>query len=327
MDDQLYDLLQAFQFDEDLADILVEKILDSGREKDVICYLKKNSDASQSDVLEYILKDHRTISDVIRQKQKKVSSGKGLLSPLYLPLVQILPELPLSEYYAGLPAVKSIWIENGLAFEKPITIFVGENGIGKSTLIEAIAVAAGFNAEGGSQNFDFSTKESHSSLYQYIKLPRGARRNSDGFFLRAESFYNVATYLEEIDKYGRKAFKSYGGVSLHKKSHGESFLALVENRFSSNGLYLLDEPEAALSPMSILRLMVSVHELAKKGAQFIISTHSPILMALPDSDVIQFTENGLERVSYKDTEHFQVSAAFLQNPDRMLDKLFDETVA
>ena len=319
--DHLFELLNAVLQDEELTFLLMEDIEDEEREDDVINFLKQNTNAKIKDVIDYISKDPRTIADVVKQRPSKGASTGILWNPLYLPLIQIRPELPLFEYYADLPAIQSIWIENGLIFKKPVTFLVGENGIGKSTLIEALAVAAGFNAEGGSQNFNFATNESHSTLHRYIKLTRGTRRNTDGFFLRAESFYNAASYLEELEKYDPDTFKSYGWKPLHKQSHGESFLALVENRFSSNGLYLLDEPEAALSPMSILRLMVSIYDLAKKGAQFIISTHSPILMTLPWSDIIQFTEDGLERVPYRETEHFQVSAAFLQNPDRMLKEL------
>ncbi len=187
-----------------------------------------------------------------------------------------------------------------------------------------MAVAAGFNAEGGTLNFDFSTQETHSTLYQHIRLVRGIRRNTDGFFLRAESFYNAASHLEEVEKNNSHGpFSSYGGISLHKQSHGESFLALVENRFSENGLFILDEPEAALSPMRQLRMMVTIHELAKAGAQFIISTHSPILMTLPDADVIQFTDSGLAHVDYHETEHFKVTSDFIHDPERMLKVLFD----
>ena len=263
----------------------------------------------------------KTIGEAIPQREKPDSAEGSALSPLFLRSVRIAPELPMGEYYATLPAVQAIWREHGLNFTKPVTFLVGENGVGKSTLIEAIAVASGFNPEGGTINFNFSTSDSHSTLYRYLKPGRGYRRNKDGFFLRAETFYNAATYLDEIEQSSSHPFGSYGGISLHKQSHGESFLALAENRFSKNGLYLLDEPEAALSPMRLLRLMVTIHELAKGGAQFIISTHSPILMTLPDSDLIQFTEDGLEHTTYRETEHFQITLAYLGNPDRMLREL------
>ena len=235
--------------------------------------------------------------------------------------IRIDENIPQNEYYASLPAVKQIIRESGVKLTKPITFFVGENGIGKSTLIEAIAVAAGFNPEGGTRNYSFSTADSHSTLYEHIHLVRGVDRHYDGFFLRAESFYNAASYLDTMDS---KVFQSYGGKSLHKLSHGESFFALVENRFSPDGLFILDEPEAAISPMRMLRLMADISDLAKHGAQFIISTHSPILITLPESDIIQFSDNGLEHVKYQKTEHYQVTKDFLTNPERMLRILLEE---
>lgn len=236
--------------------------------------------------------------------------------------IRIDEDIPKTEYYASLPAIQQIIQEHGVLLKKPITFFVGENGIGKSTLIEAVAVAEGFNPEGGTRNYSFSTADSHSSLHEYIHLVRGVDRHYDGFFLRAESFYNAATYLDSMDS---KVLASYGGQSLHKLSHGESFLALVENRFSADGLFILDEPEAAISPMRMLRLMADIYSLARQGAQFIISTHSPILITLPESDIIQFSGHGLEHVAYQDTEHFQVTKNFLANPDRMLRILLEES--
>jgi len=238
--------------------------------------------------------------------------------------IQITDAIPPEEYYSDIPVVKHIIHDGGIELTKPITIFVGENGIGKSSLIEAVAVAAGFNPEGGTKNFSFTTNDSHSSLCEHIRLVRGLGRHSDGFFLRAESFYNAASYLDELSKEDFRALLSYGGVSLHKMSHGESFLALVENRFSGDGLYILDEPEAAISPMRLMRLMVNIHELVQKGAQFIIATHSPILLTLPDADIIQITEKSLEHVAYWETEHFLVTKEFVLHPERMQKTLFDE---
>ena len=242
-------------------------------------------------------------------------------SPLDIREIRIRDDLPSDEYYTALPVIRQIRREGGIPLTRRITFFVGENGIGKSTLIEAIAVAAGFNPEGGTRNYSFSTNDSHSDLHEYVRLVRGIDRHTDGFFLRAESFYNAASYLDTLDP---DVLKSYGGESLHSMSHGESFLALVENRFSANGLYILDEPEAALSPMRMLWLMVHIHDLADQGAQFIISTHSPLLITLPDSDIIRFTERGFEHVTYKETEHFRLTRDFIMDPDRMLRILLEE---
>lgn len=195
--------------------------------------------------------------------------------------------------------------------------------MGKSTLLEAIAVACGFNAEGGSRSFDFSTSRTHSNLYESLVVSRQAYPK-DGFFLRAESFYNAATYLDELDGETPGLLDSYGGVSLHRQSHGESFFSLVQNRFGGRGLYLLDEPEAALSPMKQMALLVQIDELVKRRSQFIIATHSPILMAYPGAQVLLFSEEGIKAVSYRETEHYQLSRRFLENPERMLDILLGE---
>lgn len=205
-----------------------------------------------------------------------------------------------------------------------VTFFVGENGSGKSTLLEAIAVALGFNPEGGSRNFHFDTRPSHSELHAHLRIAKGYKRPRDGFFLRAESFFNVATNIEQMDADPAPAppvINSYGGVSLHEQSHGESFLALMMKRFGGQGLYLLDEPEAALSPQRQLAALACLHELVGQGSQFIIATHSPILMAYPDAWIYRFDGEGAQRVAYEDTEHFQVMQTFMRDPQRMLRSL------
>ncbi|MBR4019303.1 MAG: AAA family ATPase [Clostridia bacterium] len=220
-------------------------------------------------------------------------------------------------YLANLPAVKHLYRSKELEFTNPVTFFVGENGSGKSTLLEAIAVAAGFNAEGGSRDFVFSTRRTHSDLCDLI-IPIRTIPPKDGFFLRAESFYNTASYLDE-----NSTMKRYGGVSFHEQSHGESFLSLVTNRFEGNGLYIMDEPEAALSPQRLLTLLVMMDELVKKRSQFIIATHSPIIMAFPGADIIQFSEKGMERVSYRETESYRITKQFMDDPERMIKYLFE----
>ena len=245
-------------------------------------------------------------------------------SNLYLKKISLSKEIPQENYLNHLPMVAKLREMGDLTLTKPVTFVVGENGVGKSTLIEGIAVAMGFNPEGGTVNFNFSTEESHSDLYKYLTLSRGYKRHRDGFFLRAESFYNVATNIDEIDRepgLGAPIISSYGGVSLHKQSHGESFMALVENRFYGNGLYILDEPEAALSPMKLMRLMYCIKELVNKNSQFIISTHSPILMTYPGAEVLEISEEGIKSVNYKDTDHFIITKRFMDAPERITEDL------
>ena len=246
---------------------------------------------------------------------------------LYIREVRISKEIPHNNYLSRLPVVCRLRETGGLQFHKDVTFIVGENGIGKSTLIEGLAVAMGFNPEGGTVNFNFSTNDSHSDLYNYLTVSRGYKKHRDGFFLRAESFYNVASNIDELDaapSFGPKLISNYGGVSLHKQSHGESFMALVENRFGGNGLYILDEPEAALSPMRLMRLMVCMQELVKKNSQFIISTHSPILMTFPNAEVLEITEEGINSVNYKDTEHFIVTKRFMDAPEKIIESLLGD---
>lgn len=220
-------------------------------------------------------------------------------------------------YLADLPVVRYLYTAEHLEFRKPVTFFVGENGTGKSTLLEAIAVASGFNPEGGSRDFSFSTKSSHSYLHQFI-TPIRTGYPQDGFFLRAESFYNAATYLDE-----NSSLLRYGGASLHEQSHGESFLSLITNRFEGSGLYILDEPEAALSPHRLLSLLVAIDDLVKNDSQFLIATHSPILMSYPKGEVLELSDEGIRTVSYKETEHYKLTKQFIDAPEQMLKYLLN----
>lgn len=242
----------------------------------------------------------------------------------YLTSIRLRRQLPQESYLCGLPPVRYLMEGGVLRFDTPVTFLVGENGSGKSTLLEGIAVACGFNPEGGTRNFSFSTRATHSPLGEYL-TPARRRYPKDGFFLRAESFYNVATHIDELDETtpGPRLIDSYGGVSLHNQSHGESFLALVEHRFGGQGLYLLDEPEAALSPARLLTLMVMLDQLVKKDSQFIIATHSPILMAFPGARIYQLGEAGVTMAEYRETEHYQLTRRFLENPERMLHYLLE----
>ena len=242
---------------------------------------------------------------------------------LYVKSIRISEPLKQDSYLNDIPAVK-VLEDRSLDFDRQLTIFVGENGTGKSTLIEAIAIAMGFNPEGGTKNFSFSTNDSHSDLYRHLSVSRQAYPK-DGFFLRAESFYNVASSIEKMDEEGggRPIIDSYGGISLHKQSHGESFLALVKNRFSGHGLYILDEPEAALSPARMMQLLCLIHDLLEKDSQFIVATHSPILMSHPDASIFELSEEGISETTYRETEHYRITKDFIDKPEVMYRHLFE----
>lgn len=205
-----------------------------------------------------------------------------------------------------------------LELSKPITFFVGENGSGKSTILEALAVASGFNPEGGTKNYRFSTYDSHSELCDAIRLSKGFRKPGWGYFLRAESFYNVATKEEDY------ADAAHPSLHFHEKSHGESFLALAQSQFKPNGLYLLDEPEAALSPQRQLTLLMEIDRCVKEDSQFIIVTHSPILLGIPGAQIYTFDEGKIHECEYEDTDSYQVTEMFINNRDAFLRRLLNE---
>lgn len=232
------------------------------------------------------------------------------LQSVSLDFSQIAPK----SYLQAIPALKTL---GELTLSAPVVFFVGENGSGKSTLLEAVAIAAGFNPEGGTRNYSFSTRDSHSDLWKAVRLVRGWRRPSSGYFLRAESFYNVATQEEEYADW------EHPSIGLHKKSHGESFLTIVQAYFRENGLYLLDEPEAALSPQRQLTLLAEIHRCAKAGSQFLIATHSPILLGLPGAQILSFNGGRIHPCAYEETESYQVTRLFLTHREQMLKELLD----
>ena len=218
-------------------------------------------------------------------------------------------------YLWTIPAIAGV---ERVDFERPVTCFVGENGSGKSTLLEAMAVSYGFNPEGGTKNYSFSTFDSHSELCDSLRLIRGPRKARWGYFLRAESFYNVAT--------AEAAYSQSGGTPqhLHEKSHGESFLATVQNNFRGGGVYLLDEPEAALSPQRQLTLLREIHTCAQTGAQFFIITHSPILLGLPGAAILSFDDGPIHSIAYEETDSYQITSLFLSDRQRILRSLLEE---
>ncbi len=220
-----------------------------------------------------------------------------------------------NSYLRKIEALKNL---SYLEFHRPVTFFVGENGSGKSTVLEAIAVAAGFNPEGGTKNYSFSTYDSHSELCDAARITKGFRKAGWGYFLRAESFYNVATQEEEYAGYSPAPSEE-----LHKKSHGESFLAIAQKHFKQNGIYLLDEPEAALSPQRQLTLLMEIDRCVREESQFIIVTHSPILLGMPGAEILSFDAEGIHPCAYEETDSYQITEMFINNREQILKRLLE----
>jgi len=224
-------------------------------------------------------------------------------------------------YPFSIPALREL---EELALDPAVTFFVGENGSGKSTLVEAIAIAAKLNPEGGSRFVTLKTADAHSGLHRHMRLVRGRRRIRDGYFLRAESFFNVATYFEQMEKEHPGALTPYGGKSLHAQSHGESFLALIGNRFGADSFFVLDEPEAALSLRGQLALMRRMYELIAQGSQFVVSTHSPVLLGYPAATIYALSDGGIARIAYEQTDNYTLTRSFLDDRDQFFRHLFKD---
>ena len=225
-------------------------------------------------------------------------------------------EMDFDSYPFSIPAVREL---GNIDFHPNVNLFVGENGAGKSTVLEALAVGLGFGAEGGTKNVQFRTAESVSPLHDAQRLARGVPKPRDGYFLRAESFFNVATYMDQTGY-----LSGYGGRSLHAQSHGESFMAVLLNKLRGDGIYFLDEPEAALSPNRQLAALSAIHQLVEASSQFIIATHSPILLSYPHAKIIQFDGSGVSEIAFEDTEHFSVTRDFLNNYPKRLQQLLTD---
>ncbi len=258
-----------------------------------------------------------------KKEKQRLGDSEGEKKELLIRKIKIdWQAVNLDHYLKKIDALNGM---KSMEFRKPITFFVGENGSGKSTLLEGIAIAAGYNPEGGTKNYQFSTRDTHSSLCDAISFVRGPRRPLWGTFLRAETFYNMATEAELLNKEGGKMFERYGGTSFHKQSHGESFYTMLETDITDNGLYFFDEPEAALSPRRQLNLLGLLHKYARRGAQFIIATHSPILLACPDASIYEFSYGGVKEISYEETDIYKIVSGFVKDRDKMLrDVIIDE---
>lgn len=241
-----------------------------------------------------------------------------------MPFLSQISLFPVQEdsYLKEIPSIRAGFQMN---LKHNVTFFVGENGSGKSTLLEGLASECGFSLRGGSRNHNLGT-ESHgneeSALAPYLRLTWTPRRINKGFFMRAESFFNFASHIDELARTCPEILDAYGGRSLHQQSHGESFLALFNNHFQA-GIYILDEPEAALSPARVLAFMAVINQLEQSGrAQFLIATHSPMLMCYPGATIYEFKNDGVEETTYQETEHFNLTKSFLNNPEVYLRQLF-----
>lgn len=263
---------------------------------------------------EAILREIRSRADATG-----VGVGAGMVREVRLP--EDVPDAALG-HAAGVPAVAAL--RAGLTLDPRVTFLTGENGSGKSTIAEAVAVACGLNAEGGGRHSRLSTRDSRSPVGDLLTVVRGTRTPRTDFFLRAESVFTLATRLDELREEDARALDPYGGRSLHEQSHGESFLAILLHRFGPGGFYVLDEPEAALSPQNVLTLLRRMHGLADEGSQFVVATHSPILLAFPGATILQCDADGLREVAYADAAPVAFTRRFLDEPESILAELLRE---
>lgn len=236
------------------------------------------------------------------------------MNDLFIQQIRLKPDMTAADSLRGLFP---------LEFSNSITVFIGENGSGKSTLLEALAIKLGCNPEGGGKNFNFSTENTHSKLHETLTLSKGYRREKDVFFYRAETFYNLTTAIRKLDaeaSFDPEIKTYYGGVDMHCMSHGEAMEALFQNRFKVQGLYVLDEPEASLSPLRQLVFINRVIELSRKGAQFIIATHSPLIMSIPGCDLRRISQGRSEPIAPADTDAYAVYKAVLNSSGAFIAK-------
>lgn len=242
---------------------------------------------------------------------------------LFLKKITLLRESvqTFDQYPFSIPSIKTL---DQLRLKSNVTFFVGENGSGKSTLLEAVADKCEFNTAGGGRNNSYEVHASSSDLGDFIKLS-WLPKVTNGFFLRAESFYHFASHIDETEEACGTGFAQYGGRSLHEQSHGESFLSLFLNRFKGKAIYLLDEPEAALSPQRQLSFLRILHDLTANGnCQFIIATHSPILLGYPDATILSFDDGQISEIAYEMTDHYKITKYFLQHREKFLREILED---
>ncbi len=309
---ELYEYLVK-NFSEEFADAITKYVNTDYTVKRMMGYIREVRPTSMELVVDEML---AILNDRDTYVKKQIEKNRRIdVDDLFVRSFDIAWNEELKESYVyQIPAVANV---DHLEFKSNITFFVGENGSGKSTLLEALAVACGLNPEGGTANYRFSTYDDYSDLSTAIKIKKGVSKPKWSYFLRAESFYNVASAL-------MRKYNDDGKMpDLHARSHGESFLDFIL-KADKPGLYIMDEPEAALSPQRQLTLLIHLVKMAQKGAQFVIVTHSPILLAIPDADIYSFDEGAIRSVHYEDTESYQITKMFLDNRELMLKRLLAE---
>lgn len=309
---ELYRYLKV-HFSEEFATAITKYLSTDFTAERMLRYIRNTGKCSMEMIVDEML---AILNERDAYVQKQIEKNRRIdLDDLFIRSFDIRWNEELQDSYVyKIPAIANI---DHFEFKSNITFFVGENGSGKSTLLEAFAVACGLNPEGGTANYRFSTYDDYSDLASAIRIRKGVSKPKWSYFLRAESFYNVASAL--MTKYNDDGKMQ----DLHARSHGESFLDFIQ-RADQPGLYIMDEPEAALSPQRQLTLLIHLVKMAQKGAQFVIVTHSPILLAIPDADIFSFDEGSIQQIRYEDTESYQITKMFLDNREYMLKRLLAE---
>ncbi len=314
---QIRKILTDYGFPAEFADVIAERTGTPYTAGRMLDYLRNCRPRREEDVVDELLGIYEDRDQYVKKqigKKNTLGSVPGSLTGLFLKGIRIDWDFVEDSYVRRIPALAGL---DSLTFSGNLTFFVGENGSGKSTLLEAIAIACGFNPEGGTKNYDFHTYDDYSGLARSLHCIAGPKPQW-GFFLRAESFYNVAsTAMMKYNDDGRM-------TDYHSRSHGESFLEFIQQG-AEKGLYLLDEPEAALSPQRQLTLLIHLKRMAEAGSQYIIISHSPILLGIPGAKILSFDDGHVHEISYEETESYRITKMFLENREYFLDRLLTET--